>query len=83
MADAKKEWAGFAEEIKAGKRKSFAQHLEERGLLHDVVGYVHICAADGSLNAPLPFTDCWSGFAGSEIYCTASLPRKELVSTQA
>jgi tyrosyl-tRNA synthetase len=38
MADAKKEWAGFAEEIKAGKRKSFAQHLEERGLLHDVVG---------------------------------------------
>ncbi|CEL10742.1 Putative Tyrosyl-tRNA synthetase [Aspergillus calidoustus] len=38
MADAKKEWAGFAEEIKAGKRKSFAQHLEERELLHDVVG---------------------------------------------
>jgi hypothetical protein len=55
MSDAKKEWAGFAEEIKAGKRKSFAQHLEERGLLHDVVGYVHIYAADGSLNAPLPF----------------------------
>ncbi|KAI9931001.1 hypothetical protein ASPWEDRAFT_47680 [Aspergillus wentii DTO 134E9] len=38
MQDAEKEWAGFAEEIKAGKRKNFAQHLEERGLLHDVVG---------------------------------------------
>ncbi|KAL5342808.1 hypothetical protein BJX70DRAFT_270946 [Aspergillus crustosus] len=38
MEDAKKEWAGFAEEIKAGKRKNFAEHLEERGLLHDVVG---------------------------------------------
>ncbi|KAE8159008.1 hypothetical protein BDV40DRAFT_274609 [Aspergillus tamarii] len=36
--EAEKEWAEFAEEIKAGKRKNFAQHLEERGLLHDVVG---------------------------------------------
>lgn len=39
MKDAEKEWAGFAEEIKAGKRKSFTAHLEERGLIHDVVGY--------------------------------------------
>ncbi|KAJ5096044.1 hypothetical protein NUU61_005400 [Penicillium alfredii] len=38
MKDAEKEWAGFAEEIKAGKRKSFTAHLEERGLIHDVVG---------------------------------------------
>ncbi|KAL2870261.1 tyrosine--tRNA ligase MSY1 [Aspergillus lucknowensis] len=38
MEGAKREWAEFAEEIKAGKRKSFAQHLEERGLLHNVVG---------------------------------------------
>ncbi|KAF7597243.1 tyrosyl-tRNA synthetase [Aspergillus hancockii] len=36
--EAEQEWAEFAKEIKAGKRKSFAQHLEERGLLHDVVG---------------------------------------------
>lgn len=36
--EAKKEWSDFADEIEAGKRKSFAQHLEERGLLHDVVG---------------------------------------------
>lgn len=36
--EAEKEWAEFAEEIKAGKRKNFAQHLEDRGLLHDVVG---------------------------------------------
>lgn len=38
--NAEKEWATFAEEIKAGKRKDFAQHLEDRGLLHDVVGWV-------------------------------------------
>lgn len=40
MKDGEKEWAGFAKEIKAGDRKNFAQHLEERGLIHDVVGYV-------------------------------------------
>ncbi|KAJ5788275.1 Tyrosyl-tRNA synthetase mitochondrial [Penicillium paradoxum] len=39
MKDGEKEWAGFAQEIKAGTRKNFAQHLEERGLIHDVVGY--------------------------------------------
>ncbi|KAL4922499.1 hypothetical protein BDW62DRAFT_172648 [Aspergillus aurantiobrunneus] len=38
IEDAKIEWAGFAEEIKQGKRKSFVEHLEERGLLHNVVG---------------------------------------------
>ncbi|PLN82956.1 tyrosyl-tRNA synthetase mitochondrial precursor [Aspergillus taichungensis] len=36
--EAEQEWAQFAEEIKAGKRKSFVEHLEERGLIHDVVG---------------------------------------------
>ncbi|PWY93534.1 hypothetical protein BO94DRAFT_532476 [Aspergillus sclerotioniger CBS 115572] len=36
--EAKEEWAEFAREIKEGKRKNFAQHLDERGLLHDVVG---------------------------------------------
>ncbi|OGE51732.1 hypothetical protein PENARI_c012G09063 [Penicillium arizonense] len=38
MKDGEKEWAEFAKEIKEGKRKNFAQHLEERGLIHDVVG---------------------------------------------
>lgn len=43
MKDAEKEWQDTAKEIKAGKKKSFVEHLEERGLLHDVVGYVGIC----------------------------------------
>jgi tyrosyl-tRNA synthetase len=38
MKDGEAEWARFAKEIKAGTRKNFAQHLEERGLIHDVVG---------------------------------------------
>ncbi|KAJ5090660.1 Tyrosine--tRNA ligase [Penicillium argentinense] len=38
MQDGKNEWARHAVEIKEGKRKSFAAHLEERGLIHDVVG---------------------------------------------
>ncbi|CAG8087861.1 unnamed protein product [Penicillium salamii] len=38
MKDGEQEWAGFAKEIKAGNRLNFAQHLEERGLIHDVVG---------------------------------------------
>ncbi|RAL15957.1 tyrosine--tRNA ligase MSY1 [Aspergillus homomorphus CBS 101889] len=38
MKDAKDEWAHFAKQIKEGKRKSFSQHLEDRELLHDVVG---------------------------------------------
>lgn len=40
VQDGKDEWARHAGEIKEGKRKSFAAHLEERGLIHDVVGYV-------------------------------------------
>lgn len=40
MQDGKDEWARHAIEIKDGKRKNFAAHLEERGLIHDVVGYV-------------------------------------------
>lgn len=36
--DMQKQWAKFAEEIRAGKRKSFVDVLEERELLHDVVG---------------------------------------------
>lgn len=36
--EAEQEWSQFAEEIKAGKRQSFVEHLEERGLIHDVVG---------------------------------------------
>lgn len=39
MQEGREEWARHAEEIKAGKRKNFAAHLEERGLIHDVVGY--------------------------------------------
>ncbi|KAK5788723.1 hypothetical protein VI817_009681 [Penicillium citrinum] len=38
VQDGKDEWARHAKEIKDGKRKSFAAHLEERGLIHDVVG---------------------------------------------
>ncbi|KAJ5225243.1 Tyrosine--tRNA ligase [Penicillium chermesinum] len=36
--EGRKEWARHAEEIKNGTRKSFVEHLEERGLIHDVVG---------------------------------------------
>lgn len=38
MKEAEQEWSGYAKEIEAGTRKSFVEHLEERGLLHDVVG---------------------------------------------
>ncbi|KAJ5675579.1 Tyrosine--tRNA ligase [Penicillium macrosclerotiorum] len=38
MQEGREEWAKHAEEIKVGKRKNFAAHLEERGLIHDVVG---------------------------------------------
>ncbi|KAL4804301.1 hypothetical protein BDV18DRAFT_142915 [Aspergillus unguis] len=38
MEEAKKEWAGFAQEIKKGERKSFIQHLEDRELLNDTIG---------------------------------------------
>ncbi|RDW81384.1 tyrosine--tRNA ligase MSY1 [Aspergillus mulundensis] len=36
--EGRKEWAFLAEQIKEGKRKSFVEHLEDRGLIHDVVG---------------------------------------------
>lgn len=36
--EGRKQWAKHAEEIKQGQRKSFVEHLEERGLIHDVVG---------------------------------------------
>lgn len=39
MKDGEDEWAEHARQIKAGQRKSFVQHLEDRGLIHDVVGY--------------------------------------------
>ncbi|KAL3473437.1 hypothetical protein BJX99DRAFT_198493 [Aspergillus californicus] len=38
IEEGKRQWAEWGQEIKEGKRKSFAEHLEERGLLHDVVG---------------------------------------------
>lgn len=38
MKEAEEEWSEYAKEIEAGQRKSFVEHLEERGLLHDVVG---------------------------------------------
>ena len=49
IKDGEKEWARHAEEIKEGKRLSFAAHLEERGLIHDVVGYG--CSTDVSSGA--------------------------------
>lgn len=45
MKDAEKEWKGFAEEIKKGNRISFVEHLEQRKLLNDVVGYVRFYLA--------------------------------------
>lgn len=38
--EAKQQWAGWAKEIHAGERKSFVDLLEERGLIHQVVGFV-------------------------------------------
>jgi hypothetical protein len=43
--EAAEQWEGFAEEIKAGKRKAFLDHLEERGLLNQVVGSVFLVQA--------------------------------------
>lgn len=39
MGEAKEQWDQWAQEIKEGKRKDFITHLEERGLIHDAVGY--------------------------------------------
>lgn len=41
MKEAEEQWQQWAKEIKAKKRKSFVELLEERCLLHDVVGFVH------------------------------------------
>lgn len=38
--EAAEQWKGFAQEIKDGKRKAFLTHLEERGLVNQVVGSV-------------------------------------------
>lgn len=38
LEEGRQEWASHAKEIKAGNRKSFVEHLESRGLIHDVVG---------------------------------------------
>lgn len=38
LKDAEVQWKQFAAEIRAGKRKSFVEHLEERGLINQVVG---------------------------------------------
>jgi tyrosyl-tRNA synthetase len=40
LKEAEEQWRGFAEEIRAGKRKAFLDHLEERGLVNQVVGSV-------------------------------------------
>lgn len=42
MKEAEEQWQGFAEEIRAGKRKAFLDHLEERGLVNQVVGSVSL-----------------------------------------
>lgn len=36
--EAQQQWEQWAKEIKEGKRQNFVQHLESRGLIHDVVG---------------------------------------------
>ncbi|EEH46962.2 tyrosine-tRNA ligase [Paracoccidioides brasiliensis Pb18] len=38
MREAEETWKGYAEEIKAGNRKSFLELMEERGLVNQVVG---------------------------------------------
>lgn len=40
MEEARLDWLRRAKEIKDGKRQSFIEHLESRGLIHDVVGCV-------------------------------------------
>ncbi|EEQ32902.1 tyrosyl-tRNA synthetase [Microsporum canis CBS 113480] len=38
MAEAEEQWEGWAKEIKEGKRQSFLSFMEERGLVHSVIG---------------------------------------------
>ena len=40
MQRADQQWAEYAKEIKAGKRRSFVEHLEDRCLVKDYVGLV-------------------------------------------
>jgi tyrosyl-tRNA synthetase len=49
MEEARLDWLRRAKEIKDGKRQSFIEHLESRGLIHDVVG----CVALDSLQLAL------------------------------
>jgi hypothetical protein len=74
MEDAKVEWAEFAREIKQGKRKSFAQHLEERNLLHDVVGCVDL-HQHNILQTESYLLTVHLCFEGNESCCTASSQR--------
>ena len=85
MKDGKKEWAEHAEEIRAGKRKNFAAHLEERGLIHDVVGYVsHSFVGSRPLQSAELFLGSGADFlpaAENENCCTKSSRRSEPEST--
>lgn len=38
MAEAEAQWEGWANEIREGKRHSFLSFMEERGLIHSVIG---------------------------------------------
>lgn len=40
MREGEEVWKSYAEEIKAGKKKSFLELMEERGLVNKVIGYV-------------------------------------------
>lgn len=59
--DAEKQWAEFAKEIKEGKRKSFVEHLEERELIYQVVGFVDstLLFSRGFFVLLLHY-DCWT-----------------------
>lgn len=48
MKEAEEQWQGFAEEIRAGKRKAFLDHLEERGLVNQVVGSASLVPCTGT-----------------------------------
>lgn len=39
--DAKEQWNAWAKEIRAGKRKSMLEVLEERGFIHSIAGERH------------------------------------------
>jgi hypothetical protein len=83
MQEGREEWARHAEEIKAGKRKNFAAHLEERGLIHDVVGYETILLSF-VIRVQFtvgPKTDSCTRLTESANYCTKCSLRRELVST--